>query len=226
METAISDDTQTNQFHYRRTPLPADAQFKLGWIVLWLTLLLASPFIGFAVDGKVGEAGLLTGLGISVLPITGLALLAIRHWMAMRRLPHEIAVEWQTGRVIPPDGAPAITAPVEFTKNADSIALRVDGILLSKRALLGFRHMPDGGAQMRISQTIGEFFVPWADLREWEVCDDSDGPNYYRLPLRTTGCVLVRRFAAVEGSEAQLLDAVRAIGKLPVRMLCDIDDDQ
>lgn len=224
METAISDVTQTNQFRYRRTPLPADAQFKLGWIVLCFALLLASPFIGFAVGGKAGEAGLVTGLGISVLPITGLALLAIRHWMAMRRLPHEIAEEWRTGRMIPPDGAPAIAAPVEFTKNTDSITLRADGILLSKSALLGFRSMPDGGAKMWISQTIGECFVPWADLREWEVCDDSEGPNYYRLPLKTKGHVLIRRFAAVEGSEAQLLDAVRSIGKLPVRMLCDIDD--
>jgi len=77
---------------------------------------------------------------------------------------------------------------------------------------------------MWISQVIGECFVPWEDLKEWEVFEDGDGPNFYRLPLRTPGYVLVRRFAMIQGSESKLLDAVRSIGKLPVRLLCDIDD--
>ena len=187
-------------------------------------MLFASPFIGFAVHDEVGEAGLVTGLGVSIFPLTGLAVLAIRHFLATRRVPPEIAAEWCTGRVIPPDGAPAITAPLEFTKKDDAITLRADGVLVSRSALLGFRGVPDGAARLWISQTIGECFVPWADIREWEVCDDSENPDFHRLLLTTKGHVLVRRFAAVQGSEAQLLDAVRSIGKLPVRILCDIED--
>lgn len=220
----MPDLRQTGGHPYRRTPLPPAAQFRLGWVFLCLALLLASPFIGFAVHGTVGEAGIVTGLGIAMVPLTGLTVLAIRHWRAMRRLPRELAEEWRTGRVIPAEGAPAITAPVEFTRNNDSIALREDGVVLSKSALLGFRGVPDAAGKTWITQTVGECFIPWKELLEWEVCDDSDGPDFYRLSMQTKRHVLIRRFAPVEGSEAQLLDAVRSIGKLPVRMLCDLDD--
>lgn len=84
--------------------------------------------------------------------------------------------------------------------------------------------MPDAAAKLWLSQTVGDCFVPWYDIKEWEVCTDSDGPDYYRLPLRGKGHFLIRRFTPVEGTETDLLDAVRSVGKLSIRMLCDISD--
>jgi len=215
---------RTDSLRYCRTPLPTEAQFKLGWVFLCLAFLLASPFIGFALHGKVVEAGLVTGLGIAIIPLCGLVLLVVRNWMAWRRLAPEIAEEWRTGRIFPADGAPTVTAPVGFSNKNDSITVRADGVLVSQSTLLGFRSMPDAAAKNWLSQTIGECFVPWADVLEWEVCDDSDGPDFYRMMFRAKGHILIRRFAPIESSEAHLLDAIRSIGKLPVRMRCDLSD--
>lgn len=204
--------------------MPPEAQFRLRWIFLYLALLLASPFIGFAVVGKVGEAGMFVGLGIATIPLTVLAVLTIKRWFAIRRLPREIAEEWRYGRVIPPDGAPVLSPPVRFSCQDGFILIRTDGVIVSRGALLGFRGVPDAGAKTLITEIIGECFVTWSDIREWEVCTDSDGPDYYRLPLQGGGHVLVRRFVPHEGRESNLLDAIRAVGKRPVRMFCDLDD--
>lgn len=54
---------------YRRTPLPAAPKPRLGTIIACLAATLVGPFIGFAVLGQVSEAGLLLGLGLSLLPL-------------------------------------------------------------------------------------------------------------------------------------------------------------
>jgi hypothetical protein len=215
---------QTSNFPYRRSPLPPEAKPKIGWIFLCLAALLGSPFLGFAIHGKVAEPGLVIGLAIATIPLAGLAALAFSYWLAIRRLPRDLAEEWRTGRVIPPVGAPAVAVPARFSNKKELIEIRTDGLLLSSKSLLGLRGVSDAMGKMWVSQAVGEFFVPWTDLSEWEVHTDSDGPDFYRLPLKTKGHILVGRFQPVEGSESDLLNAVRSVGGLPIRMRCDLDE--
>lgn len=114
--------------------------------------------------------------------------------------------------------------PARFSHQNDSIEIQPEGIVVSRSTLLGLRGVEDGAGKMWIAQTVNDYFVPWSDLSEWEVHTDSDGPNFYRLILRTKGHILIRRFHPAEGCEADLLDAVRHVGKLPIRLLCDLDD--
>lgn len=215
---------QISDFPYRRTPLPDSARLKLGWIFFLLALLISSPFIGFALQGSVGEAGLVLGLGTAILPLTGLIILSLCHWRAFHQLPPELAKEWRTGRLVAADGGPEIDAPIDFSQKENLIAMRADGVIISRGALLGLRGAPDAVAKTWISQTVGDCFVPWREIKEWEVCSDSDGPDYYRLPLQGIGHILVRRFSPKESKESNLLDAVRSVGRLPVRMLCDLEE--
>ncbi|MEW6514382.1 MAG: hypothetical protein AB1443_10295 [Pseudomonadota bacterium] len=215
---------QAPDARYRRTPLPPDARLKVGWILLCLAGLFACPFIGFAIHGKVEEPGLAIGLVLAVVPLAGLALLATKHWAAMRRLPPELAEEWRKGRFISAAGAPIVDTPARFSHQNDSIEIQPEGMVVSRSTLLGLRGVENSTEKMWIAQTVGDYFMPWSDLSEWEVHTDSDGPNFYRLNLRTKGHVLIRRFRPVEGCEADLLDAVRHVGKLPIRLLCDLDD--
>lgn len=217
---------QAADFPYRRTPLPQAAQPRLSWIVVCMTLLIFSPFIGFAIHGTVDEAGLVTGLRIAIIPVLGLALLAIKHWWAWRNLPSELIDERTNGRVVPAEGAPAIAVPAFFAdqKRNCAIELHAEGVIVSRGALLGFRGMADSAARNSVTQAAGGFFVPWADIKEWQVRTDSDGPNTYRLPMHVKGHADIRRFTPIQGSERGLLDAVRSIGHLDVRMLCDLDE--
>lgn len=215
---------QTSSFPYRRTPLPPEARHKIGWIFLCLAALLGSPFLGFAIHGKVAEPGLVIGLAIATIPLAGLAFLAVSNWLAIRSLPRDLADEWRTGRVIPPIGAPAVAAPARFSNKKELIEIREDGLLLSSASLLGLRGISDAMGKIWVSRAVGEFFVPWSDLKEWEVHTDSDAPDFYRLQLKTKGHIVVGRFQPVEGHESTLLDAVRSIGGLPVRMQCDLDE--
>jgi hypothetical protein len=83
---------------YRRTPLPAQVQTPVVWMALCILGLVFSPFAGFAIHGKVAVAGLVIGLWFAVIPLLGLAAIAIRRWYAWRGLPPHIAEEWTSGR--------------------------------------------------------------------------------------------------------------------------------
>lgn len=209
---------------YRRTPLPPAARPRLGWLALCLLALIASPFLGFAVHGRVAEPGLMIGLAIAVLPLAGLAALGLSQWRAMRRLPPGVAEEWRTGRVVPAVGAPAVAAPVRFSRQKDWIELRPEGLLLSRHTLLRLQGVARTMEKIWVSEQAGQLFVPWSDLAEWGVEQDNEGPDFHRLQLRGAGHLTVRRFPPVEGSEAELLDAVRSVGRLPIRLRCDVED--
>lgn len=219
-----SGNTRLSYTRYCRTPLPEAARLKIGWIFFWLAALGGSVFIGFAIHGTVAEPGLVIGLVIAVIPLIGLSVLVIRHWSAMSRLPPELAEEWRTGRAIPATGAPAVIVPARFSYKDGAIEFRTDGLLLTGDTLLGLRGATDAAGKMWMSQTIGEYFLPWHEIAAWEVHTDSDAPDFYQLPLQTRGYLRVRRFKPAEGSEADLLDAVRSVGRLPIRLLCDIED--
>ncbi|MFT3776900.1 MAG: hypothetical protein QM772_01255 [Ottowia sp.] len=96
---------------------------------------------------------------------------------------------------------------------------------MSRSALLSLNHMGGPGevaARLTTAEPAGQYFVPWPAIDTWEVATDSDGPDFHRLRLRPRGRVHVRRFRALGGHEADLLDGVRAIGRAPVRLLDDL----
>jgi len=210
---------------YRRTPLPAAARPRLGLIFGCLALLLASPFIGFAVYGKVGEPGLQAGLGLALLPLGVLAVIAWRHGRGRQRLPPALAAEWMQGKPVPAAGGPAVAAPWRYARGEDWIELRRDGLLVSRHVLLALPGVAEAAGRMWMAGEIGEFFIEWTALGEWSVCDESDGPNAYRVSVRAGGRLHLRRFRGTAAGEVALLDAVRSIGGLPVRVLAEVADD-
>jgi hypothetical protein len=188
--------------------------------------LILCPFVGFAIHGKVDEAGLFIGLLIAVIPLCGLIALVILRWLTWRKLPSHIIEERKFGRVIPAEGARIVVAPVRFSnkKNKnDWIKMQPKGITLSRHALLRMTGVPNLMATVWVTEQTQELFVAWLDIIEWVVDTDSDGPNYYLLNLRSKGRLSVRRFETDIASECDLLDAVRSIGKVPVRLRCDVD---
>lgn len=210
---------------YRRTPLPANARIRVGWIALFFMSIIFSPFVGFAIHGKVSEPGLVTGLQIAIVPLCGLIAIAIARWHSWRQLPSHIAEEQKLGRVFPAEGAPMVVSPVRFSsKNKkDWIEMRPEGMTLSRHALLRMHGVPDFMAKVWVAEQLGEQFVAWSDIVEWVVDTDSDGPNYYLLKLRPKGMLTVRRFEPDTATECDLLDAVRSVGEVPVRLRCDLD---
>lgn len=208
---------------YRRTPLPDKAHTPLGWLALWLVLLFFSPFLGFAVHGKVEEPGLVIGLFISAIPLLALTWLVIRRWRHLRRVPPDLLREWQLGRVVPADGAPAVATPVRFAHGKHWMELRPEGLTVAGHSVLGLRGAAHLLETSWVVQQAGRLFVPWTDVVEWAVDTDSDGPDYHCLQLRPQGELRVRRFCPETASECDLLDAVRSVGRLPVRLRCDLD---
>ncbi|MFZ5526874.1 MAG: hypothetical protein ACOZE7_09475 [Pseudomonadota bacterium] len=211
---------------YRRRPVPMRGSGRGMLTGVCLVAVLASPFAGFAIEGRVTEQGLLTGLKFALLPLPGLVWLTLSRWLAWRRLPSTIRQEWREGRVIAAEGAPRVEAPIRFDAGRYGfIELRSEGLVVSTQALLGLQGAPDGMAQRWVAEQAGQLFLAWQDCTEWTVEDDSDGPDFYRLPLHAGGHLRVRRLHQRPGGEAPLLDAVRSIGGLSVRLLADIDND-
>lgn len=209
--------------NYRRTPLPRRARTPLGWSALCLASLVLSPFVGFAIHGKVAVPGLVIGLLFAPIPLSGLVAIAISRWYAWRRLPPHIAEEWTFGRVVPAEGAPAVVAPLRFSSKGNWIEMLPEGLAVSRSGLLTMQGVSDIVAKSWVADHSGEMFIPWADIVEWSVDTDSDGPDYYLLKLRPGGTLRVRRFRPDAATECDLLDAVRHIGKLPVRLRCDVE---
>jgi hypothetical protein len=201
---------------YHRTPLPPGAAPWQGWRMLCWMLIVFSPFIGFAVHGKVVEAGLITGLWLALLPLAALLGLSWRDRRAQRRVPASTWAERRSGRRFGPEGAPPITAPRRFENGPRWMQLRADGVLVSRPALLNVRVAGSLAEQMaahHAADAAGQFFVPWADIDTWTVATDSDGPNFHHLALHSGGEVKLARFTPTHGHEADVLDAVRAIGQ-------------
>jgi hypothetical protein len=215
---------------YHRPPLrPAGAQRRaawlmLGWILCWLALIF-SPFVGFALHGKVDERGLARGLQFALLPLGALAVLWWLRRADERRVLPAARRAWHSGLLIPPQGAPPLTPPLRQARSRHWIELRADGVLVSRSTLL---HLAGPGglgehiASLRTADAAGQYFVPWADIDTWELATDREGPDFHRLLLHGGGQVQLRRFAPATGHEADLLDGVRAIGQVPVRLLDDL----
>lgn len=207
---------------YTLTPLPTESTVKARWLILWSMLVIFSPFIGFAIHGRVEEGGFRTGLMVAILPLSALAYLAIRRWRVVRLTPRHILDEWRFGKLVPADGAPLVSLPARFAKGKYWIEIRSDGIVLSSKCFLGMQGWGPRLATLRTVEQSGQLFVPWDDVEEWIVNTDSDGPDYYCLKSHSRRAVLVRRFHPKAACECELLDAVRRAGNVSVRLHCDI----
>jgi len=206
-------------YRYRRATLPATARTSVGWLALCWFGLIFSPFVGFALHGKVDERGLQIGLGFALIPLAGLAAVLCRR--NGRAIPPALRAQWDAGRVIPAEGAPAVAAPVRFTQGRHWIEMHADGVAFARSSLLGMQGVPRLIEASWVVEQAGQWFVPWADITEWVVEADSDGPDYCRLLLRQ-GQIRLRRMTPDAGSECDVLDAVRAVGHCPVRLRCDV----
>lgn len=204
--------------HYLLTPLPSSARTPLGWVALCFFALIFSPFVGFAIHGKVETPGLIIGLKFAILPLLGLTAIAIARWIAWRRLPPELVREWMHGKVVPADGAPMVVPPVRFADGDCWIRMSRDAVTASKQTLISMQGVPQTWSKVRAIAESGEVSAPWSDVIEWTVETDSDGPDYQSLHLRGGGRIKLRRFAPKHATESELLDAVRSVGKVPIRV--------
>ncbi len=212
-----------NASRYRRTPLPKRAQVPVGWVAVCFMALVLSPFVGFAVHGKVGDEGLMTTLVFAALPLAGFVVITAVHWYSWRTLPPHLVEERKSGRVVRAEGAPSVVAPILFSAKDDWIQMRPEGIAFSRNTLLSMQGVPDFLAKAWSADQAGESFVAWTDIDEWIVEYDSDGPNYHGLKVRPRGMIRLRRFEPGLSDECALLDAVRFVGKLSVRLRCDVE---
>jgi hypothetical protein len=210
---------------YHLTPLPTGARTRVGWVALCFVGLIISPFVGFAIHGKVDGAGLSIGLLIAIVPICGLVALVALRWRRWRALPANLIEEQKFGRIFPAEDVTGVVSPIRFlSKNKkDWIEMGLEGVTMPRHTLLRMQGVPDLMAKAWITEQTGEQFVAWSEISEWVVDSDSDGPNFYFLKLQTKGGLSVRRFKPNMGSESDLLDTVRSVGERRVRIRCNVD---
>ena len=208
---------------YRRTPLPQNAKTPISWVVFCLLCLIFSPFVGFAIHGKVAVAGLIIGLQLALLPLFTIAVIVFLRWRSWQQLPPQLIEEWTSGRVVSPEGAPLLASPVRFALDNNWIEMQVEGVTIAKYSLLSMQNVSQQLTKSWVTEQSGYLFVPWSDVVEWVVQTDSDGPDYFLIKLFPKGALIVRRFHPDAATECSLLDSVRSIGKRPVRLLCDVD---
>lgn len=207
---------------YRRHSLPPSSRTKLRWWVLLWFVLIFSPFIGFTIEGKVSEPGLARGVPFALVAIAGLVALGLKDARALRRLPEDVRAQWREGRLVPAEGAPRVYPPARFAANRDFIEMVPEGVVIARRTLLTMQGVADLVQKTWLSEQVGQLFVPWREIEEWVVDTSLEGEDPYSLQLKAGGAYTLRRFQPDGASEADLLDAVRSIGKVPVRMRTDL----
>ena len=211
---------------YRRTPLPKSTRLLvLAEIALWVGVI-CSPFVAFTVNGRVDDSNWAPAILTAGCCLTLLVLLHVHAAFKYRRLSLDIRAEYSHGRLMPPLAAAGFEAnPIEFAPNKKGqplVGLTPHGVWFAPAAISGaswrqFRQMTPlaGGDQMPTH------VIDWEGINEWQVHEDSDGPNYYRLMLASGGYVNLKR-PGDPALEVEILNNVRAIGGRPVRLVCDI----
>lgn len=214
--------------HYGRTPLPQSVRVPMALAIpLWLAVIF-SPFVAFAVNGVVDDSNWTPAFvtaGVSLLLLT---LLHARAAANYAQLPKALREEYRSGKLYPATRRPSSYKDRTFGLGSKRAVVMVsqDGVRFSLGACLraDFRHAT--GLAKLMSAHHGQqdkplHFVAWRDIEAWEVRDDSEGPDYYRLGLAKGGYLCVRR-PSIAQDEQELLDAVRGVGQTAVRLLCDM----
>ncbi len=218
---------------YRRTPLPKNMHRPYALVIpLWL-LLIFSPFVAFTVNGKVDDSNWTPAFVTAGLCIAALVSINLRAARAYRALPPDLRDEYKFGRLFMPaaghDAAEAHCAYSAKSKRPPVVELDLEGVLFAPSAMTGAsfaaaRHYANLNmfAHLGAAADVPVHRIPWSDVEEWQVYDDSDDPDFYRLVLRDGGHINLRRPRDAT-SERKILDFVRTAGKRPVRIFCDVE---
>ena len=200
-------------------------------MTLWMGIIF-SPFVAFTVNGRVDDSNWTPAIFTALACLAGLAFIRIRTSRRYAELPAAIQSEYHHGRVMPPfQGRAGETSPLEFGPRGreQSLAgLTLKGIWFAPEAICGAswgqrRKMAvvnikaglAGGAELPAHA------FDWSEVVEWQVRNDTDGPDYYRIVLRDGAHVDLKR-PRNPAEEPPILDYVRAVGSRPVRLLCDV----
>lgn len=201
-------------------------------MVLWMGIIF-SPFVAFFVNGRVDDSNWAPAIVTALACFTGLVLISMRTAHSYRQLPASIRAEYQNGRLMPPlpaGGAEPGSIGFGPLGTDDPLAgLTPKGVWFAPYAICG-ASWSQSWKMMDINVKAGMaggskmpcHFLDWAELVEWQVCDDSDGEDYYRLVLRDRGHVDLKRPASPT-EEPPILDYVRKVGVRPVRLFADVD---
>ncbi|NOT40902.1 MAG: hypothetical protein HOP13_10450 [Alphaproteobacteria bacterium] len=213
--------------HYGRTPLPKDVRAPMWAIApLWMAIIF-SPFVAFWVNGRVDDSNWMPAYVTAGVSLLVLAVLHIRATANYLQLPVAVRAEYSLGKVYPALRQPHARKDRGFELGAKGAHLRVakDGIRVTSAAWLraDFKRALEHARKVRahgIDTAATQVFIPWGDIQEWEVHDDSDAPNY-RLRF-AKGAYLNLKRPTAPGDEVELLDSVRTTGQIAVRIFCDV----
>jgi hypothetical protein len=216
---------------YERTPIPANARPRARFLIpLWFAVIF-SPFVAFAANGKVDDSNWTPAVITAGLALFALVVLHVRARSNYANLPASHRDEYAHGKLFTPAARNGARIPAhEFKLAARHAILRLtdEGVAFSPAAWLGadWARRKEAVAMLTRAVREGRMNLPdrkiaWRDIAEWEVHDESDSADYYRLHLKDGGHVRLHRPPKAH-DEYELLDAIRTIGQTPVRLFCDI----
>ncbi len=217
---------------YILTPLPRSAKPPmLAVIVLWMGIVF-SPFVAFTVNGRVDGSNWLPAIFTACFCLAGLVFLHVRAARVFHQLPSDVRAEYNEGRLLHPlPRENCETNPIEFAldKSGKSVVgLTTSGAWFAPVAVAGTSwnkvlEMADINSKAHLAggDHLPTHAIGWAQIAEWQVRDDRDGPAYYRMTLLDGGYINLKR-PSDPAKEQLVLDYVRAIGGRPVRLFCDV----
>jgi hypothetical protein len=185
-------------------------------LLAWMALVF-SPFVGFAVHGRVDETGLRLGLVCGLLPLSALVVLVWRRHRQVQAMPAASRAIWRDGVHVPAEGAPEVPAPVQLVAGPARVGWTEAGLVIGRRRVLRWQGGHDCFARVMALEAAGQLFVAWGDLQAWSVESDGDSPDPYRVTLRDGSQLFLARLSRGLDERA-LLDAVRSRGRVPVRL--------
>jgi hypothetical protein len=217
--------------HYERTPIPADARMRARFMVpLWFAIIF-SPFVAFTANGKVDDSNWTPAVITAGIALLALVLLHVRARSNYANLPAWHRDEYAQGRLFAASarhGARATMRAFKLAATHGALRLSDEGIAFSPAAWLGADAARRAEAVRMLKRAVREGrmdvveqAIAWRDIAEWQVHDESDTSDYYRVHLKDGGHIRLHRPAKAH-DEYELLDAVRSIGQIPVRLFCDI----
>lgn len=221
----------TTTAYYGRTPIPADARPRARFVIpLWFAVIF-SPFVAFAANGKVDDSDWTPALVTAGVAIFALVVLHARAKSNYANLPKWHRDEYAFGKLFAPlpRGASSLAArEFELAAPHAIVRLAAEGVTFSPAAWLdadrarrkeAVRALWHAARERRLN--VPEHKIAWRDIAEWQVHDESEAADYYRLSLADGGHVRIRRPREAR-AEYDLLDAVRSTGQTAVRLFCDI----
>ena len=191
-------------------------------MLLWM-LVIFSPFFGFYLQGRVNEAGLLLGCKWGLLPLAGLIFLKIRRRLNWSRLPQTLKDEYRLGKVFPAADIAELPDRIDVSTHATlRFSVIQQGVSIEAACTCSVHSNLELSKQLSFFKMSGApYLMRWDDIEEWVVVDDMEGSGFHRLELRGQGRLGIERTDKGEQT-LLLLDYVRAVGRLPVRICCDL----